>query len=139
MLIRFTLFILAGVLLMGNAPAAGQEPDTRVYEMRTYYAPPGKLDDLHARFRDHTTKLFEKHGISNVAYWVPTDEPKSKNTLIYVISHNDRDASKASWQAFINDPVWKAAAAASEKDGKILAERPTAIFMKLMDYSPKAE
>lgn len=108
-----------------------------LYELRIYVTNEGRLDALNTRFREHTTKLFEKHGMANIAYWVPADEPKSKNTLIYVIAHKDRDASKTSWQGFRDDADWKRIAKESEKDGKILAEPPTAIFMTLMDYSPK--
>jgi DNA-directed RNA polymerase specialized sigma24 family protein len=52
------------------------------------------------RFRNHTTKLFEKHGMTNVAYWVPQDAPASQNTLIYVISHATREAAKKNWAEF---------------------------------------
>src|SRR5262245_46600564 len=65
-------------VLLGLSPAPAAEKDTRVYELRTYYAPAGKLDALHARFRDHTLKLFEKHGMTNVGYWVPVDNPDNK-------------------------------------------------------------
>ena len=76
------------------APAA-QAQNTRVFELRTYYAHEGKLDDLMARFRNHTTKLFEKHGMTNIGYWVPLDADKgADNTLIYIIAHKSRDAAK---------------------------------------------
>ena len=107
-----------------------------VYELRTYTTNEGKLDALNARFRDHTVALFEKHGMESIGYWVPTDEGQSKNTLIYVIKHKSREAAGASWKAFLSDPDWKKAAAASEKDGKILAKRPESVFMKAADYSP---
>ena len=35
-----------------------------LYELRTYYAVPGKGENVLARFRDHTTALFEKNGIN---------------------------------------------------------------------------
>ena len=81
-------------------------------------------------------KLFEKHGMKNGLYWVPTDEKLKDNTLIYFVSHESEEAAKKSWGAFINDPDWKAVAADSEKDGKILAKRPEAVYMKLVEYSP---
>jgi hypothetical protein len=40
----------------GGGPAGGKKVDTRVFELRTYYAAPGKMEALHARFRDHTCK-----------------------------------------------------------------------------------
>ena len=87
-----------------------------VYELRTYVTNLGKLDNLNARFRDHTVDLFKKHGIESVGYWVPTDGESSKNTLIYVIRHNSRDAAKASWKAFGSDPAWKKVARESQVD-----------------------
>jgi hypothetical protein len=107
-----------------------------VYELRTYTTNEGKLDALNARFRDHTVGLFTKHGIESIGYWVPTDEERSKNTLIYVIKHKSREAAAASWKAFIADPDWKKAAAESEKDGKILAKGPESVYMEATDYSP---
>lgn len=111
--------------------------DTKVYELRIYVTAPGKLDALLARFRDHTCKLFEKHGMENIGYWVPLDADKgAANTLIYVIAHRSREAAKASWAAFQKDPAWQAAREASEKAGRILAQPPESIFMKATDYSP---
>jgi hypothetical protein len=107
-----------------------------VYELRTYVTNDDKLDDLHARFRDHTVALFKKHGIESVGYWVPTDGPESKNTLIYVIRHESRDAAKKSWQAFLADPEWQNVYKASEADGPILAKRPDSVYMQATDYSP---
>ena len=120
--------------LLGMAVAAAADKDTRLYEMRVYWAAPGKLDALHARFRDHTTKLFARHGMTNVGYFVPVgDNPERK--LVYVLSYPDRKVRDASWAAFVNDPEWKAAHAASEKDGK-LVEKATETFMTTTDYSP---
>ena len=108
--------------------------DSGLFELRIYKAAEGKLGKLDARFRDHTMRLFEKHGISNVAYWHPTDEPNSKDHLIYIIKHESRAAAKASWQAFGADPEWKKAAAASGV-GR-LAKPPASTYMKATDYSP---
>ena len=107
-----------------------------VYELRTYVTNPDKLDNLNARFRDHTVGLFKKHGIESVGYWVPTDGGESKNTLIYVIKHKSRDAAKASWKAFGSDPAWKKVAKESQVDGKILAQRPDSVYMNETNYSP---
>jgi len=122
------------VSLLGMAVAAAAESDARLYEMRGYWAAPGKLDALHARFRDHTTKLFAKHGMTNVGYFVPVgDNPERK--LVYFLAYPDPKAREASWAAFVNDPEWKAAHAASEKDGK-LVEKATETFLTTTDYSP---
>ena len=128
---------LLTLCVLAAAFSVTQDVRGEVFEMRTYTTNEGKLDDLNARFRDHTAKLFEKHGIRNVGYWVPTEKEKSANTLIYIIAHKDRAAAKVSWKAFMNDPDWKAAHKASEADGPILAKRPESVYMKTADYSPK--
>jgi len=105
-----------------------------VYELRVYKAQEGKLDALNARFRDHTMRLFEKHGIESLGYWVPTDEDASKNTLIYVIKHDSRQAAAESWKGFLADPEWKQAAA--ESGVGRLAGPPESTYMELTEYSP---
>ncbi len=104
-----------------------------VFELRIYKAAEGKLTKLDARFRDHTIRLFNKQGMQSVAYWHPTDEPDSKDSLIYIIKHNSRDAAKQSWKKFLADPEWKKAA--RESGVGRLAKRPESIYMKATDYS----
>ncbi|MBS1835912.1 MAG: NIPSNAP family protein [Acidobacteria bacterium] len=135
------LFLLAG-LVAGvflsqtlSHPQEASAASSPVYELRTYYTLPGRLPALQARFRNHTLKLFEKHGMKNIGYWVPQDAPKSENTLIYVISHASREAAKQNWDNFRNDPVWKQVAKESEADGKIV-ERVESVYMNATDYSP---
>ena len=103
--------------LFAVAPAA--EPDTRLFEMRVYYAAEGKLDALNARFRDHTLRIFARHGLVSIGYFIPQDQP---NTLIYVLQHPSREAATKNWDAFRNDPEWKTARAASEANGPILVK-----------------
>jgi NIPSNAP len=105
--------------------------ENRIFELRTYTAVPGKLDNVVARFRDHTVKLFEKHGMQNIGYWVAKDQP---DTLIYIVAHKDREAAKASWDAFRKDPVWTKARDASEVGGKIVA-KVDSVFMDAVDFS----
>lgn len=114
----------------------GSAADTsRVYELRTYTATPGNLPAVLARFRNHTTKLFEKHGMVNVGYWVPADEKDgSATTLIYLLEHKSREAAAASWKAFGADPEWQAARKASEVNGKIVA-KAEAVFLTTTDFS----
>jgi hypothetical protein len=119
-----------------SQPLPAARPD-RVYEMRIYTAPDGKFEALHTRFRDHTMKLFEKHGMENVAYFVPTDDPKSKNTLTYLLAHKSRDAADASWKAFRDDPDWKQVRAESEVNGR-LVENVDVMFLAPTGYTPKA-
>ena len=116
----------AGVLI-ARLPAQ----DRHVYELRTYTTAPGRLDALNKRFREHTTKIFEKHGMRNVGYWVPMD---TQNTLIYILEHDSREAAKKSWDDFRNDPEWKKVQAESEADGKIV-EKVESVFMTPTDYS----
>jgi hypothetical protein len=128
--------LLAALVAFLAAPLAAA--DTPVYELRIYVCNEGKLPDLLKRFRDHTVKLFEKHGMTNIGYWVPTKKTDgSDTTLIYILKHASRDAAKASFAAFGQDPEWQAARKASEENGKILAEPPQSIFMSATDYSPE--
>ena len=131
-LTSLSLFILGfGTSTLLNTSAQDQV----VYELRTYTATPGNLDNLHARFRDHTTRIFNKHGMEVVAYWTPTDPENAEDTLIYVLKHSSREAGDASWAAFIADPEWTAVAEASNANGPILGgiERE---YMIATDYSP---
>ncbi|MFP6886924.1 MAG: NIPSNAP family protein, partial [Opitutales bacterium] len=114
----------------------GEADEDDVFELRIYTTNEGKLDNLNARFRDHTVGLFKKHGIESMGYWVPTDGEKAKNTLIYVIKHKSRDAAKASWKAFGSDSAWRKVAKESQLAGKILAKRPESTYMEATDYSP---
>lgn len=108
------------------------EPDGRVLELRTYHAAPGKLDALLNRFRDHTCKLFVKHGMINIGYWVPAENPD--NLLIYMMAYRGKNAREASWKGFLEDPVWKEVQAASEVDGK-LVKKVDQVFMTPTDFS----
>ncbi len=126
--VGFALGALCSSTTQAQVPA-------RVFELRTYTAPDGKLPLLQKRFRDHTLRIFEKHGMKNVGYWVPQDSPAKDNTLIYVISHASRDAAKQSWAAFAADPEWKKVSAESQVDGPIVA-KVVSVYMDATDYSP---
>lgn len=128
----FSLVLAAGVAHAAPAPAA----DARCFELRTYTAAPGKLDALNARFRNHTVKLFEKHGMQVVGFWVPTDpEGGAGEKLIYVLAHKSRAAATASWAAFRADPDWVGVKAASEADGSLVT-KVESVFLAATDYSP---
>jgi hypothetical protein len=131
-LILSTLLVLAA-WLASPAVTAPISQDSRVYELRIYYAAPGKLDALHARFRNHTTKLFEKHGMTNIGYWVPVDNPENK--LIYVLAFPSREAQATAWKAFGADPDWKKARAESETAGKLVG-KVESVLLTATDYSP---
>lgn len=113
----------------------GKPSKGAVFELRIYRTNENKLKNLDARFRDHTIKLFNRHGMKSVAYWHPTDKPDSENTLIYILKHQSREAAKKSWQGFIKDPQWRKVAKESQKDGAFLKERPESIYMQATDYS----
>ena len=114
---------------------AAQQPSHRVFELRTYTTHPGKLEALNARFRDHTVKLFEKHGMTNIVYTTPIDAPQSENTLVYLLAHKSREAAKASFDAFRKDPDWVKARTASEAAGPIVV-KVDSVFLTPTDYSP---
>lgn len=128
------LICAAASLLAASITSLAAEKDARFYELRTYTSPPGKLDALHARFREHTTKLFEKHGMTNIGYWTPSPNPENK--LIYLLAYPSREARVASWKGFLADPDWKKAAAESEVNGKIVV-KVEARFMTATDFSPE--
>lgn len=128
---------LVGLASFSAGYTQGEESaKSRLYELRIYTTEAGRLPALHARFRDHTMKLFEKHGMKNGMYWTPTDPEKKDNTLIYVVSHASQEAATKSWKDFIADPEWHKVRDASEKDGKIVA-KVERTYMTLTDYSPQ--
>jgi hypothetical protein len=132
------LTVLAGAVLalLIGVPARGErKTDGQVFELRTYYAAPGKMDALHARFRDHTIKLFEKHGMKVVGFWVPTEAKDAQTKLVYLLAFPDMASAKKSWAGFRDDPEWKAAFKESEKDGK-LVDKLESVYLNPTDYSP---
>jgi NIPSNAP len=130
------LVVVFGLALYASAVAKGERKvDDRVFELRTYHAAPGKMDALNARFRDHTCKLFEKHGMTVIGFWNPSDPKQAEQKLVYLLAFPSREAAKRSWKAFQDDPAWKAAKEASEKAGK-LVEKVESVYMSPTDYSP---
>jgi hypothetical protein len=140
---RTLLQSIPALALLGQTASAGPQATkagaastaTAVYELRIYHTYEGKLDSLLTRFREHTMKLFEKHGMKNIAYWTPTDDPLKGKTLVYVIAHPSRDAATANWKAFVEDPEWISVRDKSEANGK-LVEKVDSTFMVPTDFSP---
>ena len=131
----FTTGILAHALFTPVSTVQAQ--GNRVFEIRTYTTPPGKLEALKSRFRDHTIKVFDKYGMKSIGYWVPQDAPLKENTLIYVLSHESREAAAKSWAAFRTDPDWVKAKTESEKDGPLTVQGGvTSVFADPTDFSP---
>ncbi len=130
------LMIGAGLPRAFDAPATvNAQASARVFELRTYIAPDGKLADLHKRFRDHTMRIFQKHGMTNIAYFSPQDAPLSQNTLVYLLAYPSREAAKKGWDAFRNDPEWKKVSSESQVNGPIVA-KVDSVFLDPTDYSP---
>ena len=128
--------MLSAALLAASQRADAKQTATTIYELRVYHAAPGKLGELLARFRDHTNKLFEKHGMKAIAYWTPVDEPEKGNILIYILQHPSREAAVANWKSFQDDPEWKRVKEESEANGK-LAEKIDSTYMAPTDFSPR--
>lgn len=125
--------LLLTFLLSAQLFSYAQNKDTRVYEMRIYWPHEGKMADMQARFRNHTTKLFEKHGMTNIGYFVPENKPDS--VLVYVLAYPNQAARDTSWKHFATDPEWKKVASESEKNGK-LVKKVEQKFMTTTDFSP---
>lgn len=105
------------------------EPQSRCFELRTYTVREGSsIDVLHARFRQHTSKLFVKHGMTIVGYWQPLDKP---NVLIYILAYKDAAARDAAWAAFNTDPEWVKTRTEMQVGVQVDAQ-----FMSATDYSP---
>src|SRR5262249_9152316 len=133
---------LAALMLAGHTAGGADDTtkedkkvDTRVFELRTYYANPGKMMALHTRFKDHTNKLFEKHGMTIIGFWPPTDPKEADEKLIYILAYPSKDAADKSWKGFRDDPEWKKVKDQSEKDG-VLVKKVDSVYMNPTDYSP---
>jgi hypothetical protein len=126
----YTLFTLCSIFMTTSLFAAEESP---VFELRVYTTHPGKMPDLLKRFTNHTTKIFEKHGMENVGYWLATDE-KDKNKLYYILKYKNRAAADAAWKAFVADPEWIKVRSESEANGPIVAGVES-IFMTSTEFS----
>ena len=124
-----TLVFLAGIIV-GRAHAQ----DHRVFELRKYTAPEGKLGELEARFRNHTIRIFNKHNMTSIGYFVPQDAPDSQNTLIYILAHPSREAAKKNWADFQADPEWQKVNTESQVNGRIVS-KVESTFMDALDFS----
>jgi hypothetical protein len=133
--------VIAAMLLLltgygfGRASTGGgvaaQQESTRVFELRTYTTPEGKLDQLNARFRDHTRRIFDRHNMTSIGYWTPVETP---NTLVYILAHSSIDEAKKNWDAFRADPEWQKVKAETEAKG-LTGIKVESRFLKPTDYS----
>ena len=135
--LRMVPWILMAVALgwVQSAVAADEPTTNRLFEMRTYVANDGKMADLHKRFREHTNKLFVKHGMELVGYWTPIDGPEAANTVVYILAYPNKESREKSWKGFMADPDWQAAYKASHAAGP-LVKKVESKFLNPTDYSP---
>lgn len=124
---------LASLLLFTCFSLFAQQPDSRYFELRIYYCFPGRLDALLKRFQNHTTRIFEKHGMENIGFWLPLTN--DRNALYYILAYPNKEAREKSWAAFSADPEWKEVASKSEASGKIV-ESVTSVFMNASEIMP---
>jgi hypothetical protein len=134
------MLLALGLVLCLPGTGTTQEKETRkvenrVFEMRTYYALPGRMKALHDRFANHTIKLFQKHGMTVIGFWVPRDEKAAEEKLVYILAYPSKEAADKAWAGFRADPEWIKARDASEKDGKIVAKLES-VYLNPVDYSP---
>ena len=134
LLTGFAILAATGIGFELGKTTTANAANNHVFEFRTYTAEPGKLEALLARFRDHTVQIFNKHGMTSVGYFSPTDEPLSKNTLIYVLAFPSRDAAKKSWDEFRADPEWQKVQKESEANGKLVT-KVESVFADPTDFS----
>jgi hypothetical protein len=133
---RNKIIVAIVLILSGFAVGRASQPSpAHIYELRTYTAADGKLDNVVARFRDNTIRIFNRHHMKSVGYWLPTEGDKAGKTLIYILEHANHEDALKNWAEFNTDPEWQKVKAESEKDGKIVtnAER---VFMSATDFSP---
>lgn len=136
----WALLLIAGLAGLGVASYAvraeqgDKKVDTRVFELRTYHVHPGKMKAMNDRFRNHTNKLLEKHGMTLIGFWTPTDPKTAETRLIYLVAHPSKEAAEKNWDKFRADPDWKKVKEESEKAGPIV-EKVEAVFLNPTDYS----
>jgi len=129
-------FLCGGLAVLGVTMVVGQsnaQAPHHVFELRTYTAPPGKLDALEARFRDHTEAIFKRHDLKTIGYWVP--EENKDNLFIYIVEHKSKADADKNWAAFQADDEWKKVRAESEANGPLTTKAPDRIFMDPVDFS----
>lgn len=133
---RNKIIVAAVLLLSGFAVGRASQPaPAHIYELRTYTAAEGKLDNVVARFRDHTVRIFDRHHMKSVGYWLPSEGPLAGKALVYILEHTNREDARKNWAEFSADPEWQKVKAESEKNGPILAKPPESVFMNATDFS----
>ncbi|HAY81215.1 MAG TPA: NIPSNAP family protein [Planctomycetaceae bacterium] len=130
------LLVIAALLPKLSTPLQAEEQANRIFELRKYTAHAGKLKALHARFRNHTNAIFERHGMEPVGYWTPASGDESKNTLIYLLAYPSKAARDKAWDDFRQDPAWQTVLKESRaKSGGALVKKVESTFLAPTDYS----
>jgi hypothetical protein len=105
-----------------------------IYEYRVYEVVPGRMQDLHDRFKNHTLNIFTRHGIRPVAFFTATTN-KSRNQLSYIVAFDNLEQRSRCWQNFLADPEWIRVKKESEKEEKLVLNVDSQIF-NATEYSP---
>jgi NIPSNAP len=106
--IATVLGFICGVWGMGWGYAQ-QQSAPGFYELRIYTAQPGKRDALAARFASRTAAIYQRHGITNVGFWIPQQsDPElgisAENTFIYVRGYPSKAERDKRLTAAHDDP-----------------------------------
>jgi hypothetical protein len=128
-----SLLVLSAMALISPA-AEPAKSENRVFEMRTYTVPPGKMKELHARFRDNICKIMEKHGMTLIGFWVPSDPKAAEEVLICIVAHPSQEAAKKAWDELHKDPAYVKEKAEADKNGPTIS-KVEAKFFNATDYS----
>ena len=104
-----------------------------IYELRIYHVMPGRMPDINRRFRDHTMKLFAKHGVKVVGFWETVIGESDE--LIYMTAFEDLNHRTKAMASFGADPEWVKVKRESEEAG-VLVARVSNKILKPTDYSP---
>jgi hypothetical protein len=128
-------FLCGGLAVLGvtMVTQSNAQSPNHVYELRTYTAPPGKLDALEARFRDHVDTIFKRHNLHAIGYWIPEDN--KDNHFIYIVEHKSKEDATKNWAAFLADDEWKKVRAESEAGGPLTTKPPESVYMNPTDFS----
>jgi hypothetical protein len=123
------------------SPALNLTPSAtpRHWELRTYTANPGKLENIHNRFRNHTMGIFSRLGMTNYLYFRPVaDQEKMTDKMVYIMAYPSAAARTTMWAAFSQDPEWQKVSAESQVDGQLLKSPGGVVSVQLTptDYSP---
>jgi len=109
------------------------QPPAHVYELRSYYAMPGKLEDIKKRLPRPRHQNLNTHNMKSVGYWEPTGDNKDQ-VLIYMLEHRQQREATKNWSAFARDPEWQKVSKESEANGKLI-DHIVSVYMNPSDFS----